>query len=234
MAVGTRVRLPPREDEGAREAWIEDFERRIAPFASALGVLFVLVVIGENLAARDSALRGAFLVAGWAIWSVFVLEFVLRAIVAPSFGRFFRRNWWQLVFLALPFLRFVAALRLARVARAGRILGSALRGTRSAGQVLRTRIGWLATIHAIVVLSASQLLFEFGAPGGSYGEVLHGVALASTSGEPLGFDSGLSEVLDVALSLYSVAVFASAAGALGAYFIERRRADERPAASAPA
>lgn len=203
---------------------MDELEARFTPIASALGVLFVLVVIGENLA-DDPALRTALLAAGWMIWGVFVVEFAVRAIVAPSTARFFRRNWWQIIFLVLPFLRFVAALRLARMARAGRIVGSALRGTRSAGQVLRSRIIWLGTIHAIVVLTASQLLFEFGAGGAPYGRVLHGVAIASVAGEPLALGTGLSEVMDVVLATYSVAVFASAAGTLGAYFVERRTAE---------
>ncbi|MGH2952298.1 MAG: hypothetical protein ACRDKX_09660 [Solirubrobacterales bacterium] len=223
MDVVRAAGIPPREDAQAREAWVDDLEDRFAPIASALGLVFLLVVIGEALAAPGSMLRDAFLAVGWLIWAVFVLEFALRAIVAPPKRDFLRRNWWQVLFLVLPFLRFLAVLRIGRVARAGRIVGSALRGTRSAGQVLRSRIMWLATIHVIVVLSGSQLLFEFGRGGGTYGTVLHAVALASVSGEPLGLGTGLSQVLDVVLATYAVVVFGSVAGALGAYFLERRR-----------
>jgi voltage-gated potassium channel len=217
--------VPPRHDAEARLAWVEAVEARFAPIAAALGVLFIFVVIGENLATEGSALRGGFLAAGWAIWGVFVLEFAFRAVLAPSIGTFLKRNWWQLVFLALPFLRFIAVLRFARVARAGRIVSSAVRGTRSAGRVLRDRIAWLAIVHAIVVLAASQLLFEFGNAGTTYGEVLHAVALASVAGEPLGFDGGLTKVLDVVLALYAVVVFATAAATVGAYLLERRGAE---------
>lgn len=216
------ARVPPRQDEEARLAWLETVEARFSPVASALGILFVLVVIGENLAEPDSRLRSVFLVTGWAIWVVFVVEFALRAVLAPSTAAFLRRNWWQIIFLFLPFLRFIAALRLARVARAGRILSSAVRGTRSAGRVLRDRIVWLAMVHTIVVLAVSQLLFEFGDPSATYGATLHAVALASVSGEPLGFDSGLAQVVEVALAIYAVVVFATAAATVGAYLLERR------------
>lgn len=216
------TRFPPRNDERAREAWVDELEERFTAFASALGVVFVLVVIGEALAAPASTLRGVFFAAGWAIWFVFAFEFALRAIIAPRTGEFLKRNWWQLIFLVLPFLRFLAILRLGRVARAGRIVGSALRGTRSAGQLLRSRIMWLVTIHAIVVLSASQLLFEFGNATGNYGEVLHAAAVASVAGEPLGIESALGQVMDIVLATYAVVVFGSVAGALGAYFLERR------------
>ena len=224
MSIAVRL-LPLRKQPAEREAWAAQLQDRFAPIASALGLLFVLVVIGENLAGDGSSLRGVFLVAGWAIWGVFVAEFILRAVVAPSTGGFLRKNWWQLIFLLLPFLRFLAALRFARVARAGRIVGSAVRGTRSAGQVLRDRITWIAMVHAIVVLAASQLLFEFGDAGTTYGQVLHAVALASVSGEPLGLQSSLAQVLEVVLALYAVVVFAASAGILGAYFLERTAAD---------
>ena len=80
-------------------------------------------------------------------------------------------------------------------------------------------------VHAIVVLAASQLLFEFGDAGTTYGQVLHAVALASVSGEPLGLQSGLAQVLEVVLALYAVVVFAASAGILGAYFVEHTAAD---------
>jgi len=43
------------------------------------------------------------------------------------------------------------------------------------------------------------------------------------SGEPLSADSGVARLLDVVLAVYSVAVFATVAGALGAYFLDRNR-----------
>lgn len=216
------LHVPPRTDTPAREAWAKSLGTRFAPIASALGLVFVLVVIGENLAAEGSGVRDALFIASWAIWLVFLGEFALRAVIAPSQSEFWKRNWWQIVFLALPFLRFVAVLRSVRVARAGRIVGSAVRGARSAGQVLGRRILWIATVHAIVVLALSQILFEFGGDGRTYGYVLQAVALAAVTGEPLGMQSALAQVLEVILAMYAVAVFATAAGVLGAFFFEHR------------
>lgn len=216
------------EGEEARWRRVDELEMRFTPIASALGIVFVLVVIGEALAEPHSKLQTAFVVVGWVLRGVFVAEFVTRAVLAPSTTTFLKKNWWQVIFLVLPFLRFVAALRLARLARAGRIVGSAIRGGRSAGQALRGRLAWLAVIHTIVVLTSSQLLFEFGAGGRAYGEILHRVALAAVSGEPLGLETGLGAVLDVVLALYAVVVFATLAGALGAYFISQRSPEAPP------
>jgi voltage-gated potassium channel len=187
---------------------------------AALGVLFLLVVLGQSLA-TDAELARWLAVAGWVLWAVFVAEFAFRAYIAPDRSRFWRRNWWQLLFLAVPFLRFVRAVRGAlRFLRAARVLSSAVRGSRSAGRLLSSRIGWLAVVTGVVVLAASQLLLVTGSYD-TYGPALHDAALATVTGEPLRADDTMARLLNVVLAVYSVAVFATLAGALGAYFLRR-------------
>jgi voltage-gated potassium channel len=119
-------------------------------------------------------------------------------------------------------LRFVRLVLLLRAARAGRVVSSAVRSSRSAGRVLSDRLAWLVAVSVIVVLSSSQLLFAFGVYD-VYGDALHAAALATISGQPMGQEAGLAKVLDVVLSVWSVGVFAALAGTLGAYFLEGRR-----------
>jgi voltage-gated potassium channel len=73
-------------------------------------------------------------------------------------------------------------------------------------------------VTAIVILVSSQLLFITGAYD-DYIDALYEAALVSISGIPLSPDTGFSRLLDVVLSIYSVAVFATLAGALGAFFL---------------
>ncbi|GGC07599.1 hypothetical protein [Cellulomonas carbonis] len=190
----------------------------------ALGVVFLFVVLGQNLA--RGGLATALGVVGWVLWGVFVAELALRAYVARDQRTFWRRNWWQVVFLAVPFLRVVraaSAVRLLRVARVGGVVSSAVRGSRSAGRLLSGRVGWLAVVTGVVVLASSQVLYILGAYA-SYAEALHASALATITGEPLSAPGAAARWLEVALAAYSVAVFATLAGALGAYFL--RRGDE--------
>lgn len=190
---------------------------------SALGVVFLLVVVGEGLATRGTPLSRGFAIAGWGLWAIFVGEFIYRLVVAPDTGRFLKRNWWQIVFLVLPFLRIFRLLHTLRVARAGRVLGSAVRAGRSAGRKLTDRVAWLSTLTAIVILASSQLLFEFGELG-SYATALHAAALSSVTGEPIQGGGTITRVVEIVLAIYSVVVFAALAGILGAYFLERRDA----------
>lgn len=197
----------------------------------ALGIVFLFVVLGQNLA--GGGLATVLSVAGWLLWGVFVAELALRAYVARDQAAFWRRNWWQVVFLAVPFLRVVRAahaLRLVRIARVGGVLGSAVRGSRSAGRLLSGRVGWLSVLTGVIVLAASQLLFVLGVYD-TYAAALHAAALATITGEPLSAPGALARWLEVALAAYSVAVFATLAGAFGAYFL--RRHDEAPEPVAP-
>lgn len=199
----------------------EGLAHRLDRPMGVLGLVFVLVVLGQSLA-REPWLVSTLAVVGWVCWAVFVGEFAYRAVTAGDRRRFWTRNWWQLVFLALPFLRFARALTLLRAARVGGVLSAAVRGSRSAGRLLSGRIGWLAAVTGVVVLAGSQLLYVLG-DYADYGRALYDVALATVSGEPLSADSGLARFLDVLLAVYSVAVFATVAGALGAYFLDRNR-----------
>lgn len=203
-----------------REEWAQDVLDRLTPTMSALGVLFLLVVLGEQFAQPSSGVSTLLTVVGWLLWVVFAVEFSARMVVAPSTSRFLRRNWWQLLFLVLPFLRVLRLVRAIRVLRTGRVLSSTLRSSRSVRQVLGGRVGWLAVVTAITILGSSQLLFGFG-DYTSYGAALHDTALAAITGEPLGRPDPFAQVLEVLLAVFSVVVFATLAGTLGAYFLHR-------------
>lgn len=213
----------------------EGLARRLDKPMGVLGLVFVLVVLGQSLAV-ETWLVATLSVIGWVCWAVFVGEFVFRAATARDQRVFWTRNWWQLIFLAVPFLRFARALTVLRTARVGGVLSAAVRGSRSAGRLLSGRIGWLVGVTGVIVLAASQLLYVLG-DYDNYGQALYDAALVTVSGEPLSADSGLARFLDVLLGVYSVAVFATVAGALGAYFLDRdrtgpeesaARSDDRP------
>jgi voltage-gated potassium channel len=190
-----------------------------------LAAVFVLVLVGDTIVAGESPFATLFTVAGWVIWAIFVLDFVVRMLVAPSTTRFFKRNWWQVLFLVLPFLALFRFLMALRIARAGRLLSAAVRGTRSAATSLRSRLMTVGAVTVMVVLLAANVLFEF-AGVEPYSTALHAAALATITGEPVPSDTGVAHILGVVLALYSVIVFAAIAGSLGAFFLEKRSEDD--------
>jgi voltage-gated potassium channel len=225
--VGTVHPPAPAPDDAPQRRGLDQAQAladRLDRPMGALGIVFLFVVLGQNLA--GPGLADTLSVVGWCLWVVFVAELGLRAYVAQDQKQFWKRSWWQVVFLAVPFLRFARTLsvlrfaRVARVARIGGVLTSAVRGSRSASRLLSGRIGWLAVVTGVVVLASSQLLYILGTFT-SYGDALHAAALATITGEPFGSTDPLVRVLEVLLATYSVAVFATLAGALGAYFLQR-------------
>ena len=186
-------RLPAEERERQTRALALRLDRPL----SVLGVIFLLVVLADGLA-TDPRLRTWLSVAGWVLWAVFAGEFAVRLYLAPHRGRFLRRNWWQLVFLVVPFLRFLRLFWVLRTARVGRL--------------------WLAATTTVLVLAVSQWLYVSG-DYPSYGPALYDTALATITGEPLSVQTGTAQTLSVLLAGYSVAVVATLAAALGAWFV---------------
>lgn len=204
--------------------------RRLDRPMGVLGVIFLFVVLGQ-LVATDLALSLAFSIAGWVFWAVFVGEFLLRAYIAGFSAAFWKKNWWQVIFLLVPFLRFFRALqavrllRLARVARVGGILSAGVRGSRSAGKLLSSRIGWMAAVTAVVILAASQLLYATETHS-SYGQALFESAMATITGSGITPQTGFARIVQVVLAVYSIAVFATLAGSLGAFFLREDRKNQ--------
>lgn len=223
-------RVPgPAASANERVSAAEALARRLDKPMGILGVIFLFVVLGQLLA-REPAVVLVFTVAGWVFWVVFVAEFLLRAYIGGFSRTFWKKNWWQVIFLLVPFLRFFRALqafrlvRLTRLARYGTILSAGVRGSRSARRLLSSRIGWLAAVTAVVILASSQLLYATGS--GSYSEALFEASMAAITGNGITATSPLARFLQIALAIYSVAVFATLAGSLGAFFIQAKHPNQ--------
>ncbi|WP_347754999.1 hypothetical protein [Agrococcus sp. ProA11] len=230
-----------RNENGARRSMpdqlvaAEALAARLDRPMGYLGVLFLFVVLGQLLVDEPGWAR-LLSVAGWVLWACFVAEFVLRAWVARFQAAFWRRNWWQLLFLAIPFLRFFRALqavrmlRIARFARVGGILSAGVRGSRSAGRLLSSRIGWLAAVTLVVILASGQLLYAMESHD-DFTTALFEAAIATITGSGITAGDPFAKFVRLGLAIYSVVVFAGLAGALGAYFLREQTV---PAAEPPA
>lgn len=136
----------PRARQAEDDARLNGLARRLDKPMGVLGLLFLLLVLGQALT-RDGPLATVLTVASWVLWAVFVAEFALRGWLARRCAReFWKRNWWQVIFLAVPFLRFARAATALRAARGTGVVAAAVRGSRSAGRLLTDRLAWLAVV----------------------------------------------------------------------------------------
>jgi voltage-gated potassium channel len=217
--------LRDRTTEERRELSERIADRLDVPITAA-GVVFLLLVLAETVSEPRGTVGTVFSVVSWALWALFVAEFVLRLVIAPSTTDFLKRSWWQVIFLAVPALRFVRALRVLRAARVGRVLSSAVRSSRTAGRKLSSRLGALGVVTIVVVLASSQLLFELG-DYDTYADALDDAALATIAGEPFSPEDGALRIVQIVVIAYSVVVFAALAGTVGAFLLERKDDDDR-------
>lgn len=204
------------------------FERRLDWTMGVLALLFLVVVLAEPLV-RHRGLSRALTNSVYVLWAAFIAEFLLRIWIAPDRRQFLKRNWWRIIILAVPVLRTFALLRALRIAVIAQLISSVVRGSRSV-QLLSGRLIRLVVFTAIIVLVATHLVYISGGYP-SYLQALHDTAITAIVGQPLIQNGAVGEVVEVALAAYSVLVFATLAGSIGAFFFGEDR--ERPDEAAP-
>jgi voltage-gated potassium channel len=121
------------------------------------------------------------------IWGVFIIDFILKLILAPDKVTFFKINWLTAISLIIPALRvfrifrFIRLLRGLRGIRLIRIVSSINRGMRSLGATMKRRaFGYvfLLTLFVTFVGAAGMYALERGNPGfENYGLALFGYTI---------------------------------------------------------
>lgn len=190
-----------------------------APMA-ALSFLFLASMLGDLLVADNSPWRPWLDQASLVLWSLFALEFLVKLAIAPDKPTYLKRHWFDILVLALPMVRVLRAVPMARAFGSAKYfslfrLGSATRRSmRALGQFLRasrfTYVGGLTGIVVVVTAGAMRLL-ERGAPGAhikSFGDALWwSAALVTTVGSDLEPVTPAGKLLAVLLMVFGVAVF---------------------------
>lgn len=194
----------------------------------------------------------------FAIWAIFIADFVLDIVIAPDRLGYLRRNWLTVLALLLPALRVFRALRALRVLRAARsirslgllrMLTSLNRGMAALARTFgRRRLGFVVALTAAVIMvGAAGMAFlegpgavgEGGRPGqglASYGEALWWTAmLLTTVGSEYWPVTLEGRVLAWLLAVYGVGVFGYITAAIASHFIEgdrvRSQSAEAPVAA---
>jgi voltage-gated potassium channel len=221
------------EDESEFETWLAQASERADPLMALLGLLFALLV-GYELAVDlgPNASRWVQII-GWALWAVFLVEFLVKLWLAPRRTRFLRRHWLQALALAVPALRMLRFLRLVRLGRAmpaARVLSSSYRTAGSARRLLGSRLGYLGGLGLVVTIAVAELgyLFERDRPDSVFESFGHAVLWASSvvlaqQGDPVPNSAGAHIVMLVGFA-FGLVIIASLAGILGAFLAEQRGA----------
>jgi voltage-gated potassium channel len=161
------------------------------------------------------------------IWVLFVLDFLLKFIVAPSKLTFLRRNLLGAISLLIPALRTLRLLRVLRVARAVRglrllrLLTSLNRGFRVLGSSLRRRgFGYVVLSTLLVLMGGAAGMSAFESQLERYGDALWWTAMTlTTMGSDFWPQTAEGRLLCLLLSVYGFTMFGYLTATLATYFV---------------
>lgn len=230
---GTAPRPRRRErDEAGYERWLAHQTERLDPVMAFLGIVFTLIVAFQLADPGLSAgWSDAFDVATWALWGIFVVDFLAKVVAAPSTLGFLRRHWLTVVMLLVPtlrLLRFAALLRVGRALPAARVVSTSYRATGVARTLVRSRTSFLAAVTAVATLAVAQLAWLFERSHDTFetfGDALlwSAGAVVGTQGDPIPESAG-GRLLMIAAFAVGLVLVATLAGTVGAFLLEDRRA----------
>jgi voltage-gated potassium channel len=166
------------------------------------------------------------------IWGIFIIDFILKLILAPDKINFFKKNWLTAISLIIPALRifrifrFIRLLRGLRGIRLIRIVSSINRGMRSLGATMKRRaFGYvfLLTLFVTFVGAAGMYALERGNPGfGNYGLALWWSAMrvitAGSENYPI---TPEGRTLAFLIALFGYTIFGYVTATFATYFIGR-------------
>ena len=203
---------------------------------TGLAFVFLAVLIVEYAFQLTPAQMRWLELAGWLIWAIFTVDFVVRLALAPDKGRFLRGNWLSALAIVLPafrVFRVLRALRVLRTVRLVRLVTGANRGARALGRVAGfAGAGYVVLLTALVMpLAAAGLVWlergQRDASITSFGEALWWSATTVIQqGSERHPATAEGRVLGMLLMVYALAVSGYITATLAAFLLgQRRQAD---------
>ena len=208
---------------------------------TALSLLFLVLLVVEYALQLTPSQARWLGVAGWLIWLIFAVDFVVRFALAASKSEYLKRNWLTALALVLPAVRI---FRLARAVRAVRSLRLArlVTGTNRGARALRRVVGFAGAGYIVVLTlvvwllgAAGMVYLERGQAGASitsFPEALWWTATTliqqGSAQHPV---TAEGRVLATLIMVFALAVSGYITAVLAAYLLGRRQ-DEAAVATA--
>ncbi len=205
-----------------------------------LGFIWLLLLVVELVYGLTPALE--FLSLG--IWVVFILDFLLKLLLAPQKLRFLKRNWLTAISLVIPALRvlrifrFLRLLRGLRGIRLIRIVSSLKRTMKSLGATMRRR-GMAYVLLLTLAVTFAGAAGMYGLERSHEGFENYGMALWWTAMRVITAGSDYwpltpeGRALAFLIALFGYAIFGYVTATLATFFIGRDAEEkEAPVAGA--
>lgn len=169
------------------------------------------------------------------IWIIFIIDFLIKFILAPGKIRFLKINWLTAISLIIPALRVFRLLRLLRLLRGVRlikIVASLNRSMKSLGATMQRRgFGYVMLLTLIVTFAGAAGMYAI--EKGHQGFENYGMALWWTSMRVITAGSDYWPItpegrgLAFILALFGYAIFGYVTATLATFFIGRDAEEEK-------
>lgn len=167
-----------------------------------------------------------------AIWFVFIVDFIIKFILAPGKLRYLKKNWLTAISLFIPALRifrifrFIRVLRGLRGLRLVRVVSSINRSMKSLAATMKRRaFGYVLLLTLVVTFAgaAGMHAMEKGYPGfDSYGMALWWTAMrVITAGSEYYPSTPEGRGLALLIAIFGYAIFGYVTATLASFFIGR-------------
>ena len=188
-----------------------------------LGLLVIELLYGLNRALELASL---------CIWILFIIDFLIKFILAPSKRKFMKKSWLTAISLLIPALRIFRAIRFIRLMRGlrgirlVRVVSSVNRSMRGLAATMNRRgFGYIFFLTILVTFGGAAGMFglENQSPGfKSYGLSLWWTAMrVITAGSEYWPITPEGRALAFIIALYGYAVFGYVTATLATFFIGR-------------
>lgn len=193
-----------------------------------LGFVWLILLIIELLYGLSKTMERISL----GIWVLFIIDFVIKFILAPSKMHFIKKSWLTSISLLIPALRVFRAIRFIRLLRGlrgirlVRVVSSINRSMKSLAATMHRRgfiYVFLLTILIIFAGAAGMFGLENGSPGfQNYGMALWWTSMrVITAGSEHWPLTPEGRALAFLIAVYGYAVFGYVTATLATFFIGR-------------
>jgi voltage-gated potassium channel len=214
--------------DNERKKLLHSIEKIIEPPMIFLGFVWLVLLVVELIWGLPKMLEYVSL----SIWGLFILDYILKFILAPDKTRYMKKSWltaFSLIIPALRIFRLAGAIRLLRGLRGIRfirVVSSLNRSMKSLGKTMSRRgFGYVTLLTILITLGGAAGMFsmERGNPDfESYGSSLWWTAMrvitAGSASFPL---TPEGRTLGFLIAVYGYAIFGYVTATIATFFIGR-------------
>jgi voltage-gated potassium channel len=214
------------------EERLRRWEHATAYPLTGLSLLFIAVYAWPVLdTGMSTAWRDACELADVVIWSLFLIEYLIRFSLAKHRPRFIRTHWFDLTVLILPVLRPLRALRLLNALRVLNRHAVAWTRGRLAVYVIS------ATVLIVLMAALAVLDVERGRPGSTINTYPQALWWAVCTITTVGYGDLYPETIEgrlvaVMLMIGGLGLIGFTTGSLASWIVDRLSDADRPAGTA--